>query len=155
MNTKHLSWMLATLLIAVLSINITACKEDDKELTPEEQDQQATAQNLIDMTFWGVAGQLANGCEQVDDWQSARLEANIGQPSQQSDATRIVLVNDADAALERFSALIGTQLPDYTVSYEWTLDGAGSLTYRKQTDGTAWATVDADLKQFPGLKRLI
>ena len=155
MNTKHLSWMLATLLIAVLSINITACKEDDKELTPEEQDQQATAQNLIDMTFWGVAGQLANGCEQVDDWQSARLEANIGQPSQQSDATRIVLVNDADAALERFSALIGTQLPDYTVSYEWTLDGAGSLTYRKQTDGTAWATVDVDLKQFPGLKRIV
>lgn len=155
MNTKHLSWMLATLLIAVLSINITACKEDDKELSPEEQDKQATVQNLIDMTFWGVAGQLANGCEQVDDWQSARLEANIGQPSQQSDATRLVLVNDADAALERFSALIGTQLPDYTVSYEWTLDGAGSLTYRKQTDGTAWATVDVDLKQFPGLKRIV
>ena len=146
----HFASIFALSLLCVFSISC-----DDKELSPEEQEKQATEKNLIDMTFWGVAGQLSNGCEQVDDWQSARLEANIGQPSQQSDATRLVLVNDAEAALERFSALISTDLPDYTVSHEWKLDGAGSLTYRKQTDGTAWATVDVDLKQFPGLKRIV
>ena len=139
--------------LCLLSVFCISC--DDKELSPEEQQKQEDEKNLADMTFWGVAGQLSNGTDQPDDWHNATLEATIGQPSQQSDATRLVLVNDAEAALERFSALISTDLPDYTVSHEWKLDGAGSLTYRKQTDGTAWATVDVDLKQFPGLKRIV
>ena len=146
----HFASIFALSLLCVFSISC-----DDKELSPEERAKQETQKDITDMTFWNVAGQLSNGCEQVDDWKSVRLEANIGQPSQQSDATRLVLVNDADAALERFAALIGTELPSYTVSYDWTLNGAGSLTYRKQTDGTAWATVDVDLKQFPGLKRIV
>lgn len=146
----HFASIFALSLLCVFSISC-----DDKELSPEERAKQETQKDITDMTFWNVAGQLSNGCEQVDDWKSVRLEANIGQPSQQSGATRLVLVNDADAALERFAALIGTELPSYTVSYQWTLDGAGSLTYQKQTDGTAWATVDVDLKQFPGLKRIV
>ena len=153
------------MLLAVLMLGLgsacVSCSDDDKdnkdekELTPEEQEAKNQAEDLTTMAFWRVAGQLCSGCDETADWQAARLEANIGEPSQQSDATRLVLVNNAEAALSHFSGLIGTELPDYTVSYDWTLDGAGSMTYRKQTDGTAWASVDVNLKQLPGLKRLV
>ena len=150
--------MLLAVLLLGLGSACVSCSDDDKdekELTPEEQEAKNQAEDLTTMAFWRVAGQLCSGCDETADWQAARLEANIGEPSQQSDATRLVLVNNAEAALSHFSGLIGTELPDYTVSYDWTLDGAGSMTYRKQTDGTAWASVDVNLKQLPGLKRLV
>ena len=155
MKKRLLNYLLPAALMFGLACAFTSCKDDDKELTPEEQEAKQEKVDLTSMTFWRVAGQLCNGCEETADWQSARLEANIGEASQQGEATRLVLVNNADAALSHFSGLVGTELPDYTVSYDWTLDGAGAMTYRKQNDGTAWATVDVNLKQVPGLKRLV
>ena len=146
---QRINWLLMVVMLFSVSTVVTSCKDDKddgNEPTPEEKE--TDARDLDAMSFWTVAGQLSSGCDETADWRAARLTANIGEASEQSDATRLILVNDADAALARFAALIGTEVPDYTVSYDWTLDGAGSLTYRKQNDGTAWATVDVDLKRL-------
>ena len=150
---------LSTLLIlcvAILSqLTFVSCK--DEELTEEERQQKQEQENdrqfLLTSEFWQVVGQLSNAEVLPDDWQNATFEPGIGEASDKSSTTRIVLTNEAEAAAESFEHLTGADVSNLS-SYEWKRD-FGSLTYQRLHDGTGWAAVDVDIKQMPGLKRII
>ena len=144
------------LCVAILSqLTITSCS--DKELTEEErrqqQEQQADDQFLLASDFWHVVGQLSTAEVLPDDWQTKTFEPGIGLPSDKSATTRIVLTNQAEAAAESFENLTGADVTNVN-SYTWKRD-FGTLTYEQLHDGTGWAVVEVDIKQMPGLKRIV
>ena len=147
---------LFVLCVAILSqLTFVSCK--DEELTEEErqqkQEQENNEQFLLTSEFWQVVGQLSNAEVLPDDWQHATFEPGIGEASDKSSTTRIVPTNDASAAAESFEHLTGVDVSNL-IAYEWTRD-FGTLTYHRLNDGTGWAAVDVDIKQMPGLKRII
>ena len=150
---------LSTLLIlcvAILSqLTFVSCKDEDltEEEKQQKQEQENNEQFLLTSEFWQVVGQLSNAEVLPDDWQHATFEPGIGEASDKSSTTRIVLTNEAEAAAESFENLTGADVSNLS-SYEWKRD-FGSLTYQRLHDGTGWAAVDVDIKQMPGLKRII
>ncbi len=152
---SHLSTLLV-LCVAILSqLTLTSCK--DEELTEEEKQQKQEQENdrqfLLTSEFWQVVGQLSNAEVLPDDWQHATFEPGIGEASDKSSTTRIVPTNEAEAAAESFEHLTGADVTGLD-SYEWKRD-FGTLTYQRLHDGTGWAAVDVDIKQMPGLKRIV
>lgn len=152
---QKLIFPLFTFVVFALFSVTTSCKDD--ELTEEEkqqkQEQENNEQFLLTSDFWKVVGQLSNAEVLPDDWQNASFDPGIGQPSDKSTTTRIVLTNGAKAADESFENLTGTDVSNVDI-YEWKRN-FGTLTYKRTTDGTSWATVDVDIKQMPGLKRIV
>ena len=154
MKKKVFNYMLLAVMMLGLGITFTSC--DDK-LTEEEKQQKQEQENdrqfLLTSEFWQVVGQLSTAEVLPDDWQNTTFEPGIGQASDKSTTTRIVLTNEAEAAAESFENLTGVELNGLT-AYEWKRD-FGSLTYKQLNDGTAWAEVEVDIKQMPGLKRIV
>ena len=150
---------LSTLLILCVTIlsqlTFVSCKDEDltEEEKQQKQEQENDRQFLLTSEFWQVVGQLSNAEVLPDDWQHATFEPGIGEASDKSSTTRIVLTNEAEAAAESFENLTGADVSNLS-SYEWKRD-FGSLTYQRLHDGTGWAAVDVDIKQMPGLKRII
>ena len=145
----------STLFLSLFTLTFISCK--DEELTEEERQQKQEQENdrqfLLTSEFWQVVGQLSTAEVLPDDWQNTTFEPGIGQASDKSTTTRIVLTNEAEAAAESFENLTGVELNGLT-AYEWKRD-FGSLTYKQLNDGTAWAEVEVDIKQMPGLKRIV
>ena len=149
------------MLLAMLTLGmatgttLVSCKDD--ELTEEEkqqkQEQEDDAQFLLTSEFWQVVGQLSTAEVLPDDWQNTTFEPGVGEASDKSTTTRIVLTNEAKAAAESFEHLTGVDVTNL-MAYEWKRD-FGTLTYQRLTDGTGWAAVDVDIKQMPGLKRIV
>ena len=152
---SHLSTLLV-LCVAILSqLTLVSCNDD--KLTEEEkqqkQEQEDDRQFLLTSEFWKVVGQLSDAEVLPDDWQHAIFEPGIGEASDKSTTTRIVLTNEAEAAAVSFEELTGADVTGLD-AYEWKRD-FGTLTYQRLHDGTGWAAVDVDIKQMPGLKRIV
>ena len=147
--------ILSAFVLSLFTLSFTSCKDD--ELTEEEkqqkQEQEAEEQYLLTSDFWKVVGQLSTAELLPDDWQNTIFEPGIGQASEKSTTTRIVLTNVAEAAAESFEELTGADVTNLDV-YEWKRD-FGTLTYERLHDGTGWAVVEVDIKQMPGLKRIV
>ena len=144
------------LCVAILSqLTFVSCKDEDltEEEKQQKQEQENDRQFLLTSEFWQVIGQLSSAEVLPDDWQNATFEPGIGEASDKSATTRIVPTNDAAAAAESFEHLTGADVTGLD-SYEWKRD-FGTLTYQRLYDGTGWATVDVDIKQMPGLKRIV
>ena len=152
---SHLSTLLV-LCVAILSqLTFVSCKDEDltEEEKQQKQEQENDRQFLLTSEFWQVVGQLSNAEVLPDDWQHATFEPGIGEASDKSSTTRIVPTNEAEAAAESFEHLTGADVTGLD-SYEWKRD-FGTLTYQRLHDGTGWAAVDVDIKQMPGLKRIV
>ena len=148
--------MLLAALMLGLGSTFTSCSDDDKLSDEEKQQQQeekVMQQDLLTNEFVNMMSKLASVEAIPDDWQTKTFTATIGEPSQQSEATRLVATNSLEAAAMRFEDLTGVDV-SILDSYEWTRD-FGTLTYKKSRDGQSWATVEVDIKQLPGLKRIV
>lgn len=154
---KKLYYCLMAALVWGLAMNVTSCKEDDKEPSEEEKQRQAEEEADKDMTdaatFWSVVGQLTD-TTMPDDWRNATYEPSIGEPDGENTAVRIISAADAESAAERFSNLVGADITEVTQDYTYQNDLVGTLTYHK-TGGTSLATVDVSIKQMPGLSQII
>ena len=155
MMKKTTNYMLMAMLMLGIGGIVTSCNDDD--LTEEEKRKQNSEedekQELLTSEFWQVMGQLSDVVALPENWENATFEPAIGLPSEKSTTTRIVLTNDAETAAQRFEYLTGVDVSNYN-SYTWKRD-FGTLTYEKTNDGTSWATVEVDIKQMPGLKRIV
>ncbi|MBR4898024.1 MAG: hypothetical protein IKZ48_04480 [Prevotella sp.] len=152
-------WLLAALLCG-MSLTVTSCKDDDKDDetssgSSEERQQNEQADKAL--KFWSVVGQLVSMDDFTEDYDNATFEPAIGSEGDDSQ-TRVVHVNTAAAAAERFANLVGEsteKINDQTDSYSWSDPDVGSLTYTKVSDGTAWAKVEVSIKQVPHLSQII
>jgi hypothetical protein len=147
--------LLAVLMFGMASVT-TSCSDDDKDTNEQKEQQEEELlqqQSQLNFDFYNVMSKLAGVEDMPDDWQTKTFTATIGEPSQQSEATRLVATNTAEDAALRFEDLTGVSL-GVMDAYEWKRD-FGTLTYKKSRDGQSWATVDVDIKQLPGLKRIV
>ena len=154
------SWkyLLMAALVCSLSFAFTSCSDDDDDNKKSEEQKEQEAQEAQQKAdaFWAVVGQLTSIDNYTADYEGKTFEATIGEPSDENTLHRIVATNDMISAAERFNQLIGEERVDEnTTQYTWQNDTVGTLTYRKSTDGKAWATVDVSIRQLPGLERLI
>ena len=135
--------------ILSLGLGITSCVKDP---TPEEQQKQKKEQAS---RFWKVAGQLVSVDDITDDYQDKTFEPTIGTPAAGDPLTRIVSTNSLRAAVERFNRLVDGSITNETGTYTFDNPDVGTLTWTKNSDGKAWATVDVNIKQIPRLKTIV
>ena len=104
--------------------------------------------------FWAVVSQLVDVDDYTDDYEGKTLEPTYGV-SQGDDGTRYVYTNTAAAATERFADLVDRDdIDETTESYTYQDPDVGRLVYTKGS-GRVLATVDVDIKQIPGLKKIV
>jgi hypothetical protein len=159
---RNYYFLLLAALVFGLSFSVTSCKSDDDNSNDDEGEVFTDGpQNPDDETatkFWSVAGELVGLDEYTDDYKSKEFEPTIGIEDPNNSQVRIVYTNSAEAAAERFAHLVNLdaeQVTEVTTEKEWKDDAVGTLTYKKITDGTAWATVDVKIKQIPKLEKII
>ena len=157
---KNFYFLLMAALVCGLSLSVTSCKDDDKDNGPseEELEQQALEQQDLDNARIAVLDHLAD-LDEVEssevDLLSQQFEPVIGVPDGDKESVRIVNTNTMELAAERFADLVGAEIDENTPSYTWTDEKMGTMTYTKNTDGTAWATVEVNIKQVPQLQKII
>ena len=157
---KNFYFLLMAALVCGLSLSVTSCKDDDKDNGPseEELEQQALEQQDLDNARIAVLDYLAD-LDEVEssevDLLSQQFEPVIGVPDGDKESVRIVNTNTMELAAERFADLVGAEIDENTPSYTWTDEKMGTMTYTKNTDGTAWATVEVNIKQVPQLQKII
>ena len=151
---KHLNYWLFAALVCGMAMSVASCKDDDNaddnnNASPEEQVQDQTAH------YWDVVGQLVSMDNYTTDYASRTFEPVIGEPSAANPLTRVVQTNTLEAAVERYNDLTGSAIDTLTSEHTWTDPAIGSMTYRRSTDGRAWATVDVDIRQVPQLRQIV
>ena len=154
-NFNSRRYPLACLLCCHLmaAVTLTACKDDDdndnNNAPTEEQVQEQTAH------YWDVVGQLVSMDNYTTDYASLTFLPVIGEPSAANPLARVVQTNTLEAAVERYNDLTGAAIDTLTSEHTWTDPAIGSMTYRRSTDGQAWATVDVDIRQVPQLRQIV
>ena len=147
-------------LMLATTLALPSCKDDDKTDTPDnpsnnEEEGEAiegAEANAKAVKFWDVASQLVGTGAYTIDYADATFEPTIGTADGN---TRIVLVNDMQAAAQKFADITGADIDEETASYTYNDPEIGTLTYTKVDDGTTWATVDVSIKQIPHLEKII
>ena len=157
---RNFYFLLMAALVCCLSLSVTSCKSDDDNNNDDEgeefTDGPQNEQNEAATKFWNVVSQLVDIDEMSDDYKNASFEPTIGVEDPDNPQARIVYTNTAEAAAERFANLVGAEgLTEETTSFPWNDPNVGTLNYTKVTDGTAWATVDVNIKQVPKLEKII
>lgn len=141
-------------LVCGLTLGLTSCKPNEDDLNPEEKAHKE-AEKLN--KFWDIASQLVNPLSYTTDYAEKTFEPTIGEPSTGDPQTRIVATNSAAAAAQRFAQLVCVEkgIDENTKTYTYDDPDVGTLVYNKVSDGTAWATVDVNIKQIPHLTKII
>ena len=142
---KYLGWAL----VATVILGAAAC---EKGPTPEEQQKQKTEKAS---KYWRVVSQLVNPADITDDYQDKTFEPTIGTPAAGDPLTRIVSTNSLQSAVARYNSLTGAGITMETASHSFSDPDVGTLTWTKNADGKAWATVDVNIKQIPQLKTIV
>ena len=162
MKKNILNFALVAALMVGLGACVVSCKDDDdNEKTEEQKEQEAIAGQQKDNTFWAVVGQLVSMENYTDDYAGRTFTPTIGTEADGDPLTRIVSTNSMEAAVQNFLNLVNVgdaetvAIDENTISYEWKNDAVGTLTYRKTTDGTSWATVDVSISQVPTLRHIV
>ena len=151
-------WLMAALL-GGLSLSVASCKDDDDKLSAEEQAEKEQSE-LAEQAqkFWNVVGQLVGTANVTDDYQTKTFTATIGDASETNPTVREVMVNELQAAAQRFCDLAGLDqgtVDENTATYTWQDGQVGTLTYTRSTGDASLATVDVDIRQVPGLRQIV
>lgn len=158
MNMKTLmNLLLMALLIGVVSLSVTSCKDDDKnsggdsggtELGPTETQEATNAYSwLINLTEMD---------DFTDDWASKTYEPSIGVESQTQPTVRIVEVSNLELAKDYMSSLALFSRSTLSTTQTATIDGVGTMTWTPSPAGANnLAVVDVNIKMIPHLTRIV
>ena len=157
MKHKNNDSLLMIILMMVMSLSASfsfmACSDDDDEKSEAQQQQEAAEQQ---QQFWDVVGQLVAAGDFTPDYEGKQFEPVIGEQDATNPMVRVVATNSAEAAAERFANMVGaSDIDENTQSYEWKADKVGTMSYRKVTDGTAWAEVEVNIPSVPRLQKIV
>lgn len=160
-NKRHL-YPLALTLGLGLGMTFASCSDNDldgsnkgndsdnTELTDQEWQKQITLQCLL--------GAIANVDSLPSNWNDASytVTPSIGTP--QSDATpyavRLVPTNSVDEAYREYRSMISAGCTSSATDEKWSMDGIGSLNFKKGNGTDTYATLDVNIKQLPLLQQI-
>lgn len=153
-RNRFLNMMLLAAL--VFGLGVTSCKDDNNISEEQQQTEQEAAREEKASKFWDVVGQIVSMDDYTEDFQGKTFEPILGTEDELDPMTRIVATNTPEAAASRYASLIGNRdITAATTSHEWSDPEVGSLSYRKVTDGTAWAEVEVNIPAVPHLTKII
>ena len=149
--------LLMVAIVCGLSLNFTSCKDDDKDETGDDgQEQLSEEQQEQNNAAYAILDNLADLSSANDNFLTQTFEPTIGTADDGDASTRIVNTNDMETAAMRFADLVGgADINENTDSYTWADDELGTMVYTKTNDGKSWATVDVNIKQVPHLQKII
>ena len=157
MKQKLISSLFFFSLLA-LSLTFTSCKDDDSEQLPDngstveglETNEETILRHLI--RRWADANELQTG------WQGKTYEATEGNAYDEKNTTvRSVCVRTLEGADEYAIDVLSPLGIDFEHPDGFTYNDAavGSVAYKHTPDGgNVLATIDVNIKQMPGLRRL-
>ncbi len=158
MKKNLMNWMLtATLLLGIGTFG-TACSDDDDD--KENNEQPAGGVSTLDNdeadAAWRWLSQLSNVEALSNDWATKTYEPTVGEPSEQNQNTRIVVVSDLDEAKALFANLADIDPSQLSGTYTATQAGVGTLTWTPSAAGAQnLAEVTVDTKLIPTLQRIV
>ncbi len=148
-------WMLMAAMVCGFGMSITSCKDDTISEEQRKAEEEA-AQEEKASKFWDVVGQLVSMNDYTPYFEGKTFEPIIGNEDENDPQTRIIGTNTMEAAASSFAGLIGAHdIDERTVSREWSDPDVGSLSYRKVTNGSAWAEVTVNIPAVPHLTKII
>ena len=157
---KIFRFALMAVLTVGLSLAATSCKDDDKtsnngEGSGDKGDAIVDESRDAAQRFWGVASALVSPFDVTDDYENKTFEPTIGQPMDGQPTIRVVNTGSLEAAAARFADMTGADVNENTPSYTYEDEAVGRMVYTRTNDGQSLATVDVDIKQIPGLQRIV
>ena len=154
MKQKLNLWLLAALLCG-MSLSVTSCKDDDNSGEADGPEGVTEVSETFNNAAYSVIDKLADTDDADTNFLAQTFEPSIGMPDGGDESVRIVNTNTMELAAQRFAELADAAIDENTQTYTWSNELLGTMTYRKATDGKAWATVDVDIRQVPHLRRII
>ena len=157
LSIKHyaLHWLMAAM-IGGLSLTFTACSDDDdnkSEQTRGDADPLDTDEARTAFRWLCV---LADASTLDDNWKSKTYEPTIGQASENSQYTRIVVVNDLGEAKVKFSKIADLDVDQ--LGTKQVVDGgaAGTMTWEpSKADAENLAVVTVNSRIMPHLQKIV
>ncbi len=157
---KTMNYMLLAVLMLGMGSTLISCTDD--ELTEDEKETQF--QKEVDpnekmgeaaSALYPLLSQLCGVSEMPDNWQTQIFEAVVGYVENEAQpSVRTITVQDFDEAREHFASLVNRDLKTFDIgAFTWKYDGVGTLDFEQGGDGVAH--VDVNIRQIPGLKRLV
>ena len=161
LSIKHGTWymVLCTLILGV-SLGFTACSDDDDD-DKSSNEQKKDDVSPLDTDDARVAFrwlcQLTDVSEGLDkDWQSKTYEPTVGQPSDNNQYTRIVVVSDLDEAKILFSKLADVDPDQLSAQYAVNGGAAGTMTWETSSaNAENLAVVTVRSRILPHLQKLV
>jgi len=151
---KYLNPWLMAALVCGLGLCVASCNDDVSDEQKKAEEEAALEEKASN--FWGIVGQLVSMNDYTEDFAGKTFEPIIGNEDPGDPQTRIVPTNTMEAAAASYGYLVGDRnITESTTSHEWSDPEVGTLTYRKVTDGTAWAEVTVDIPAVPHLTKII
>ena len=137
-----------SLLTAALCCLI-ACEKEDGQLDNNDPEHALTPEQQ----FWAVVGQLVDAKDITPDYKGKTFTPIIG--TEVEPGVRVVGVNSLEAAVSRYNTLTKANIDTTKMTHTYKSKEVGTLTWNKNTDNKAWATVDVNISAVPSLQKII
>lgn len=158
MKKKNMfNWMLMAAVVLGLGMSFTACSDDDDKNGTEQTREDIDALDTDEArTAWRWLCALTDA-ESIDaNWKSKTWEPTVGEPSENNEYTRIIVVNNLDDAKVDFARLANKD--PQTLGSKVTVSGgaAGTMTWEPSATGAQnLAVVTVSSRIMPHLQKLV
>ena len=148
--------MLMVALMCGLSITVTSCKDDDDNGNESENISADPLDNDEVRTAWRWLCSLTSA-ETIDaNWSTKTYEPTVGEPSANSEFTRIIVVDDLDDAKDHFASLADKEPGELAGKVTVSGGTAGTMTWEPSKAGAEnIAVVDVRSRIMPHLQKLV
>ena len=156
MNKRIFLNLLMAVLLLGLSQSVISCKDDDDEKNEQRSDDADMLDTKEAQVAWQWLCALTDAESLTTNWASKTYEPTIGEPSENNELNRLVIVGSIDEARQHFGSLADID-PDKLVS-EQTINvpGVGKLVWTPSgADAQNLAEVSVDTKLIPNLQKIV
>lgn len=155
--TKKNFWLMAAMVLG-LSLSFTACSDDDDDNNGSEQKKDDVSPLDTDeaRVAWRWLCALTNAEGFDTNWKSKTWEPTVGQASENSQYTRIVVVDDLDGAKVQFAKLADMEVSQLSTTQTINGGAAGTMTWTPSAAGAQnLAVVTVSSRIMPHLQKLV
>ena len=155
---KVFNWMLMATVVLGLSLSFTACSDDDDDNNGSEQQKDDVSPLDTDeaRVAWRWLCALTNAEGFDTNWKSKTWEPTVGQSSENSQYTRIVVVDDLDGAKVQFAKLADMEVSQLSTTQTINGGAAGTMTWTPSAAGAQnLAVVTVSSRIIPHLQKLV
>lgn len=157
MITRAFHFLLMATLAVGLSLNVTACSDDDDENANEQPSELADPLDTEEARVaWRWLNILTNVETMTSNWASKTYEPTFGQASENNALTRIVIVSDLDEARQQFANLADVEADELQGEKTISQRGVGTMTWTPSPAGAQnLAEVSVNIGIIPSLQKIV